>query len=54
LLLSSIKRDGKSERGSGQIAAGYASLNIQLDEEHSVTCPQILASTTPDLVQKWF
>ena len=44
--------DGPSERGSGQIAAGYASLNSKLDDEHSVTCPQTLDTTSPELVEK--
>ena len=51
-ILDSLKVEGPSERGSGQISAGYASLNIKLDDEHSVTCPQTLGTTTPKLVEK--
>jgi hypothetical protein len=43
-LLAEYKKRGRSDRGSAQKYAGYATMNQQFDDIHSITAPQIIAS----------
>ncbi len=52
-LLKELKKKGRSDRGSVQRYAGYAStLNQKFDEDHSVTAPQKIGSMTEEYVEK--
>ena len=51
-LLLKLRNGGVSDRGTVQIYAGYSTLNQKLDEIHSVTAPQIIATTNTRYVEK--
>ena len=51
-LLSKLRNGGVSDQGTVQIYAGYSTLNQKLDKIHSVTAPQIIATTNTRYVKK--
>ena len=51
-LLKELKQKGRSDRGSVQRYAGYATMNQKFDTEHSITAPQKIGSMTKAYAEK--
>jgi hypothetical protein len=51
-LLAELEHGAVSDRGTVQSYSGYSTLNQKMDSTHSVTAPQIIASTSERSIKK--